>query len=296
MEFYHLQSFLMVARTKNLTRAAEKLNTTPPSVSNHIKALEDELNLALFTRTPKGMEITPQGEALIKQAQGVIRATDQFFDTAKSLQGTLKGRIRFGINADPKILRIPETIQAMHQAHPDIRVEIIASSTGEILEALARDDMDCGFAFGRHGRTGLETDFLCRLDLVIALPVQYRSSHGSAPLAHLEDLPWIAPDNLCPFFQAVKQRLDEKSIVLDRILHANDDITKIAFVEQGLGVSVLLLQEALPFREAGIIHIWKGLETFESELFFTLPALRAKDPVLGAFRQCIRETWTGPGQ
>ncbi len=51
MEFHQLTSFVTVARTGNLTRAAAELNTTPPAVSTHIRQLEEELGLVLFTRT-----------------------------------------------------------------------------------------------------------------------------------------------------------------------------------------------------------------------------------------------------
>ncbi len=64
MELYQLRTFVIVAEEENLTRAAKRLYMTPPSVSAHIKTLEEELNVQLFERTPKGMEITEQGKLL----------------------------------------------------------------------------------------------------------------------------------------------------------------------------------------------------------------------------------------
>jgi DNA-binding transcriptional LysR family regulator len=59
MEFYQLRSFVAVAEAGHLTRAAEKLHVSQPAVSAQIKALEDELELALFERTSSGMVLTP---------------------------------------------------------------------------------------------------------------------------------------------------------------------------------------------------------------------------------------------
>lgn len=284
----------MVARTRNLTRAAKELHTTPPSVSSHIRTLENELNLSLFIRTAKGMQITPQGEALKAKAGEILNAADQFVHTARSFDSTPSGRIRFGINADPGILRLPRIIRTIHDTHPDIRVDIIPSSTGEILDALSRGDMDCGFVFGPNNRPDLKTDHLSGLGLTVAVPIRYHASHSFASLEQLARLPWITPDNYCPFFHQVKSCMDQNGITLSRILYANDDITKMAFVEQGLGVCVLLGQEAQPFMEKGVVFLWKGEHQFTSEISFAHLKRRKTDPVLKAFRRCVQAVWSEP--
>jgi DNA-binding transcriptional LysR family regulator len=68
MELYRLRTFLAVADEQNLTRAAERLHISQPSVSTHIKALEEGLGVTLFIRTPKGMILSQEG-SLIKSKQ-----------------------------------------------------------------------------------------------------------------------------------------------------------------------------------------------------------------------------------
>ena len=70
MELYHLKTFVTVAEERHLTRAAERLCVSQPAISAHIKALEEELGLALFERTPKGMLPTAAGEALLEEEFG----------------------------------------------------------------------------------------------------------------------------------------------------------------------------------------------------------------------------------
>ena len=62
MELYQLRTFLAIADEANLTRAAERVHTSAPAVSAQLKALEEELGVRLFERTPKGMVLTPAGE------------------------------------------------------------------------------------------------------------------------------------------------------------------------------------------------------------------------------------------
>ncbi|HEY5961824.1 MAG TPA: LysR family transcriptional regulator, partial [Polyangiaceae bacterium] len=69
MELYQLKTFLVIARTGNLTRAASELHASQPTVSGQLKALEDELGLTLFERTTRGMKLTEAGNRLRNKAQ-----------------------------------------------------------------------------------------------------------------------------------------------------------------------------------------------------------------------------------
>ena len=74
MELYQLRSFAAVAELAHLTRAAEKLHISQPAVSAQIKALEDELGVILFERTPQGMLLTAAGRKLLPEAEKVVAA------------------------------------------------------------------------------------------------------------------------------------------------------------------------------------------------------------------------------
>src|SRR5512140_294423 len=77
MELYQLRTFLAIARTGNLTRAASILATSQPAVSAQLRALEDELGVELFSRTSRGMELTAAGLALRPRAEDLdARATE----------------------------------------------------------------------------------------------------------------------------------------------------------------------------------------------------------------------------
>ena len=98
MEFYHLRSFVVVAQTGNLTLAAKQLYTTPPAVSAHIKALEEELQVPLFIRTSKGMKLTEKGELLLKKAQKTLDSAFDLVNAAASSQDEIVGTFRLALN------------------------------------------------------------------------------------------------------------------------------------------------------------------------------------------------------
>ena len=90
MELYHLKTFVMVAKEEHLTRAADKLNTSQPAVSAHIKALEEELGLVLFRRTSKGMRLTKEGTILYQKALASLSTIHDFQHQALRMQKEIK--------------------------------------------------------------------------------------------------------------------------------------------------------------------------------------------------------------
>ncbi|MFO7539587.1 MAG: LysR family transcriptional regulator, partial [Chloroflexota bacterium] len=98
MELYQLRTFVAVAEEGHLTRAAERLHTSQPSLSAHIKALEDELGVPLFVRTPKGMRLTHAGSVLKSKAHTALKTVDAIRFEAAQLKNELGGALRIGLN------------------------------------------------------------------------------------------------------------------------------------------------------------------------------------------------------
>ena len=291
MEFHQLNSFVTVARTGNLTRAAAELNTTPPAVSTHIRQLEEELGLVLFTRTAKGMRLTSQGEELEKKARDILLASNEMQALAKTLQQEIRGHVRLGINADPNFLKIPDTIRALFRKHPGIRLEIITSSTGEILKQIEAGTLDCGFAFGSRMSSRVESVFLCPVRLEIVIPMAFKDRFPSGDFKAVAALPWIFPSHPCPFLEMVVSFLKERGMELQNKIFANDDITKAAFIEQGLAVSVLEKSEANGYAQRQKAFFWQGEERFETALFFVYSRQRAGDRLIRTVTACLTDTW-----
>ena len=122
MELYQLRSFAAVAEAGHLTRASEKLHISQPALSAQIKALEDELGVALFERTPSGMTLTTAGQRLLPEATKVVTAAGALSSHAKAFAGETTGRARVGTLADPQFLRLGDFLaQALDRATPQQR-------------------------------------------------------------------------------------------------------------------------------------------------------------------------------
>ena len=247
MELYQLRSFAVVAQENSVTHAAERLYTTPPSVSAHIKALEDELGVLLFERTAKGMKLTPRGEVLLAKAQRVLEAERELVDHAAEMQDCLMGALAVGINATPAFLRIPDVLKRLRSESPGIELELTTSSTGQILPALHSQAFDAGFVFGPVAEEqSLTAHVLDTVPLVVAAPATWRDRVAGADWAALAQLPWIDSGPDCPFQRVVDDLFDDRGLDYHRAAVTSDEATRRELVAAGAGLSLVLQGEAAP--------------------------------------------------
>jgi len=144
-EWYRI--FLSVSKTKNLTKAAEQLHITQPSVSYAIKQLEQNLGVVLLRRLSKGVQLTQEGQML---AEYVEKAFHQFGAAEYSIQ-LLKqyklGCVRIGSNgAIIKDVILP-VLDEFHVEYPDIRIQLLQAKTSVIVEHIKEGRLDVGFVY-----------------------------------------------------------------------------------------------------------------------------------------------------
>ena len=292
MELHQIKSFAMVAQTRNLTRAAERLNTTPPSVSTHIRQLEEEFNVTLFHRTPKGMSLTPQGQVLEQKAGEILNAAREFSLAARDAGRQIMGNLKLGINADPGYLKIQPIVHELFQNYPGLNLEVAALNTREILKQTARDKIDLGYVFGRHEDDRFEFRELGRVTLDIVVPPEFEKTHARAGWQEIAGLTWIQPASLCPFLDQVTALLAGKNIKLARTITANDDITKTAFINKGIAATVLERSEARAFQKQGKVFIWNNHEPIFTRLSLIYLKSNRNHPGIRTLADIIEKLWT----
>ncbi|WP_338555401.1 LysR family transcriptional regulator [Paenibacillus sp. KS-LC4] len=141
LEWYRI--FLHTARCKNLTRAAQELHITQPSVSYAIKQMEEALQLKLFHRLSKGVELTEEGRAL----QGYVEQSFSMLDSAQKHLHNMKllseGEIRIGASDSLiKHLLLPQ-LNDFHRDYPGIRIRLSHGKTPDITQRLREGEIDC---------------------------------------------------------------------------------------------------------------------------------------------------------
>jgi DNA-binding transcriptional LysR family regulator len=140
-----LRAFVAVAREGNVSRAAQRLHLSQPAVSLQLKRLAQTTGLVLFTRTPHGLALTPDGAALLPQAEKALAALADFGQAAQRLHSTVRGRLRIGTILDPEFTRLGAFLKQLVESAPQIETELRQGMSGDVLAQIGRGELDVGF-------------------------------------------------------------------------------------------------------------------------------------------------------
>lgn len=140
LDLVALRSFVTVADSGGVTRAAGLLNVTQSAVSMQLKRLEDGLGLALFARAARRMALTPEGEQLLAYARKLLALNDEAM--ARLTSGRFEGGLRLGVPHDIVYPAIPGILKRFAGQYPRMRVSLGSSFTVLLKEAFARGEYD----------------------------------------------------------------------------------------------------------------------------------------------------------
>ena len=142
MELRTMRYFLAVAREENMTRAAELLHVTQPTLSKSLKSLEDELGKKLFVRHSFHIELTEEGVLLRKRAEDLVSMADKIQTEFLSLDDVLGGEIYLGLAESYQIRYLAAEIKTLKNTFPDLRYHITSGDTEQVTEKLDKGVID----------------------------------------------------------------------------------------------------------------------------------------------------------
>lgn len=293
MEFYQLRTFLAVAEEGHLTRAAEKLFTSQPAVSSHIRALEDELGVQLFERSSKGMTLTPNGIALMDHAHRIVDAARNFKMQAESLKQDVSGELVLGLNNSPDILRLLPILRLLTDRHSALRYEMVCGSSGVILQGLDEGTISIGFFEGACTNPKIAVHPLTQIELCLVAPAQWADELAAPDWKALEKKPWIFVSPMCSYFRTIQNICREQGLDLQAKFRANEDLTALNLVVEGLGVTITSKSQIENFAIRDRLFVLPHFRT-AVPLNLAYQAARAEEPAIRAVREAVLEVWATP--
>jgi DNA-binding transcriptional LysR family regulator len=142
MEIRRLRYFVRVAEDGSLTKAAGVLRVAQPALTRQVRLLEKELGVALFNRTPRGMQLTEEGEYLRGSVAGPLRAVELALQNVRSLSPRIEGDFAIGMTSSLiEILATPLVLR-MNADFPNIKLRIMEGITGSLIDWLHRGMLD----------------------------------------------------------------------------------------------------------------------------------------------------------
>jgi len=182
MELRHLRYFIAVAEEGHITRAAERLGMQQPPLTRQIKAIEREMDVQLFRRKARGVELTDAGRAFLNDARAMLGHLDHALDTARRTARGEQGQISVGYTSSPAFHPlVPRVVREFRCAFPLVSLTLDESPPDDLIERMQNEKIDIAFIGGPvANQEGIAIDPLLEEPMVVALP----SGH---PLTRSED-------------------------------------------------------------------------------------------------------------
>ncbi len=223
-----LHSFVTVAETGGVTKAAHQLHLTQSAVSMQLKRLEESLDQPLLDRSGRGVALTNQGEQLLSYGRRMLALNDEVM--ARMTDDVYEGEIRFGVPADIVYPNIPQILQRFDRAYPRVRVNLYSSYTRKLKAMIDSGDLDLILTTEDECDPGGETVSTQRLIWV-----------GAPGGTVFRDRPLrLAFERACLFRPWVQRALDEAGIAWEMAVDTAATRTVEASVSADLAVHAML--------------------------------------------------------
>lgn len=290
MDFNRLRSFAAVAETGHLTRAAEKLHISQPALSAQIKALEDELDLALFERTPTGMTLTGAGRRLLAEAEKILAASQTFQAEARALKGAVSGKARVGTLSDPAFIRLGDFMAAALERYPLLEVDFQHEITGVAMQRVRDESLEASFYYGHMAHPQIAGIALRELAYRVAAPAAWRDRVQQADWPAIAELPWIMPPPTSTHHQFAAALFGEHGVEPAKVVGADDEAVVTSLVVSGAGLALMREDIALQMVQSGEVCLWQDLRV-DTTLRFIYLRSREHDPIVRALIDVLKCAW-----
>ena len=237
---HQLNVFLVAAETLNFTQAAQHLQMTQPSVSQHIQALEEHFGLPLFTRTGRSIELTDAGIMLVPMAREMMYLSIHIEERMASLQGNIYGHLIVGCSTPTGRYLLPKLLTAFHSQFPEVRATCKVNSQSNCLKMLADGKIHLALASDPPYMADIEFRKVTEEVIRLIAPIDHPWAKCSEiEIKELKNADFILPDEGSEVHSSVREALAELNYSIYQLdtLVSLGSLEAIALaVSEGLGV------------------------------------------------------------
>ncbi|BFM06348.1 LysR substrate-binding domain-containing protein [Halioxenophilus aromaticivorans] len=292
MDLRKLRYFISVAEEGHIGRAATALNISQPPLTRQIHQLEDELGVALFNRTPKGMEITEAGKIFLREAKNIFALVEQATERTQRAGTGQLGRLDVAIFGSGILDTIPRILLSFRQDYPDVKVVLHTMGKAAQIEALRQGRVTVAFNRILAPLPDITSELIRSEDIWVAVNTTTElGQKEEIDFNELQHQPMILfPSQGSPNFKDKVVNLCHQANYTPQVSHeVGDAVTGVSLVAGGFGVCVVP-QSAAALKLAGVsykplVNLPKGAKVDLSCIY------RSEDnsPLLQSFLEKVRQ-------
>lgn len=240
LENFRLRVFRSVAKHLNFSRAGEELLLTQPAVTQQIKALESELDAALFDRGGGHIRLTAAGKALAPFAEQIRLLSDEAEQAVAAAAGQRSGELSLGASQTIAQYVLPSLLAEFRGNHPKVHVTAVSGNTDQMLEALVAGHIELALIEGPERRGDVQVTPFMQDHMVLVVPASHEWAGQEVTPAMIRSEPLLLREIGSGSRRVVEQALFEAGLRL-KDLHVSMELDTteglLSAVEAGLGVA-----------------------------------------------------------
>jgi DNA-binding transcriptional LysR family regulator len=261
INLHQLRIFVAVARLGNFTRAAERLRLSQPSLSLHVRQLEQDLGVRLFDRSTRSVVLTRAGDDFLPTAERLLDDFQSAVASVADLAARRRGRVAVAVLPSVAAELLPRAIALLRVRHPDITVALRDDVAEHIPARVRNGEVD----FGLGAIDGVDADILgsplIRDELIAVLPHEHPllTTSGSTGKTKttwrvLAKYPFVAMSRDSSVRRLTEQAFAHNGLVLEPAFEAKYMSTALGMIAHGLGVGALPSSALSMVGQAGLSH------------------------------------------
>jgi DNA-binding transcriptional LysR family regulator len=244
MELRHLRYFVAVAEELHFTRAAQRLGIGQPPLSQQIQQLEQELDVQLFHRLSRGVELTEAGRTFFEDARAILRDAERAKTDVQRIARGEQGQLRVGFTASAAFnMFVPYSIRVFKERFPGMSVSLVEHSSPPLNDMLCQGQLDVAMVRPPfNARDELSVDPLIEEEMLLALPANHPLAEESTILlTALANEPFILfPRDVGPgIFDRIIAACQSAGFSPRISQHAPQMASTVNLVAAGLGIAIV---------------------------------------------------------
>jgi DNA-binding transcriptional LysR family regulator len=239
MRLEQLEAFVEVARRGSVSRAAEALYATQPTLTARLKGLEQELDAQLFVRSQRGMRLSDAGRAFLPYAERTIDTVSSGRRLLAELARGESGQLALGAAPAVSTYVLPRILTRFRRTHPKVSLAVRTGHSEEVLELVLREQVQIGLGRALH-HPQVEAIPLYEDDLVLVVDPRHRfAAAGEVDPDDLTDVQLILFDRTSSYHRLTSEFFEGVGALPRGVMELDNIDAAKKMVEQGLGVALL---------------------------------------------------------
>ena len=242
MELRHLRYFITVAEELNFSKAALKLYTAQPSLSQQIKDLEEDVGVKLLHRTKRKVELTEEGAVFLEQARLTLAQADKAVAMARQVSQAKQQMLRIGFVPVAEMKIFPYVLPNLRVQNPDLKIELLSLNNVEQMKLLKKGELDVTFTRHNFHNEEIESQFVLREPLIFILPKDHPlAKHERIPVKALNGIDFIIPaaEQSMTLHNTILDFAKANNIEFNIVQKADNILFNINSIGMGLGCTIL---------------------------------------------------------